>query len=296
MYIYHYIYNEPTPYFKETPVFTPKSTWKPPKGHPNLEVFLSQIEKELFGLAETSLDHSNFSKEEWQAVRALANDRSIVIKKADKCSCVVIWDRNDYIAEAEKQLSDENIYKDINFKDKILQELADNSNTLFRNLKTKGSITEKELKYFTIEFKKATNLGKLYLLPKIHKHLENVPGRPVISNCGTPPEKVSEFLDSQLKSAMQSSRSYIKDSGDFIKKIKNIGPIPKDSILVTADIVGLYPSIPHEAGLKALAEALNSRTNKNVSTEDLIKMAKFVLKNNYFEFNGKVKEQISEKQ
>ena len=125
---------------------------------------------------------------------------------------------------------DENSYKDINFKNKILQELADKSNKLFKSLKTKGSITEKELKYFTTEFKKATNLGKLYLLPKIHKRLENVPGRPVISNCGTHTEKVLEFLDSQLKPVMQSSRSYIKDSGDFIKKIKNIGTIPKNSI------------------------------------------------------------------
>ena len=71
-----------------------------------------------------------------------------------------------------------------------MQELADNSNKLFKSLKMKGSITEKELKYFTIEFKKATNLGKLYLLSKIHKRLENVPGTPVISNCGTPLEKV----------------------------------------------------------------------------------------------------------
>ena len=94
--------NEPTPYFKETPVFAPKSTWKPPKGYPNLEVFLSQIAKELFELAETSFSYSNFSKEEWQAIRALANDRSKVIKKADKGSCVVVWDWNDYIAEAEK--------------------------------------------------------------------------------------------------------------------------------------------------------------------------------------------------
>ena len=193
-------------------------------------------------------------------MRVLANDRSIVIKKADKGSCVVVWDRNDYIAE--KQLSDENIYKDVNFKDKILQELADNSNKLFKNLKTKGSITEKELRYFTIEFKKATNLGKLYLLPKNHKRLENVPGRPVISNCGTPTEKVSEILDSQLKPVMQSSRSYIKYSGDFIKKIKNISTIHKDFILFTADVVRLYPSIPHEAGLKALEKALNNRTNK----------------------------------
>ena len=37
--------NEPTTYFKEMPVFVPKSTWKPLKAHPNLEVSLSQIEK-----------------------------------------------------------------------------------------------------------------------------------------------------------------------------------------------------------------------------------------------------------
>ena len=42
----------------------------------------------------------------------------------------------------------------------------------------KGHITEKEFKYFSYEFKKSCNLGKLYLLPKIHKSLENVPGRP----------------------------------------------------------------------------------------------------------------------
>ena len=134
--------------------------------------------------------------------------------------------------------------------------MADSTNKLFQNFKRKGSITEKELKYFTIDFKKATNLGKLYLLPKIHKRLESVPGRPVICNCGTSTEKVSEFLDSQLKPVMQSSWSYIKDSGDFIKKIKDINNIPKDSILVTADVVWLYPSIPYEAGLEALEKAL----------------------------------------
>ena len=41
---WHFL-NEPTSYFQETPVFAPKSTWKSPKGHPNLEAFLSQIEK-----------------------------------------------------------------------------------------------------------------------------------------------------------------------------------------------------------------------------------------------------------
>ena len=34
--------------FTETPAFTPKSTWHPPKRHACLEVFLNQIEKEIF--------------------------------------------------------------------------------------------------------------------------------------------------------------------------------------------------------------------------------------------------------
>ena len=35
------------------------------------------------------------TKEEWQAMRNLVEDRSIIIKPADKGSCVVAWDRED---------------------------------------------------------------------------------------------------------------------------------------------------------------------------------------------------------
>ena len=38
-------------------------------------------------------------------MRPLANDRIKVVHKAGKGSCVVTWDRNDYIAEAEQQLT-----------------------------------------------------------------------------------------------------------------------------------------------------------------------------------------------
>ena len=90
---------------------------------------------------------------------------------------------------------------------------------------------------------------------------------------------------------MQNGASYIKDSNDFEYKIRNID-IPNDALLVTADIVGLYPSIPHEAGLSTLREALDKRTCKEIPTENLIKMAEFVLKNN-FEFDTNVYQQIS---
>ena len=105
----------------------------------------------------------------------------------------------------------------------------------------------------------------------------------MISNCGAPTKKASEFPDFHLKSIMQNGASYIKDSNDFKDKIKNID-ILNDAPLVTADFVELYASIPHEAGLSPLREALD---------KNLVKRAEFILKNNFFEFYANVYQQIS---
>ena len=131
------------------------------------------------------------SREEWQAVRSLADERIIVIKKAGKGSCVVVWDRNNYLQEAERQLSNTKVYRDVSNTENILSKLSEASNRMFNSLKRRGFLTEKQMKYFTNNFKKGTNFGKLYLLPKIHKRFHDVPGRPVISNCGSPREKCS---------------------------------------------------------------------------------------------------------
>ena len=46
-------------------------------------------------------------------------------------------------------------------------------------------------------------------------------------------------------------------------------------------------------GLKALKQALDKREQKKIPTEDLLNMAEFVLKSNFFEFNSNIKQQIS---
>jgi len=51
-----------------TQTFAPKSTWKPPIGHPNLEVFLEKTKEDLFKSIKKPLRYSNLCKEEWQAV------------------------------------------------------------------------------------------------------------------------------------------------------------------------------------------------------------------------------------
>ena len=71
------------------------------------------------------------TKEEWDALKGLVDDRSIVIEKADKGSCVVVWCRDDYIKEAENQLKDSTVYKDVSFKETMLSYLVDKSNKFF---------------------------------------------------------------------------------------------------------------------------------------------------------------------
>ena len=73
----------------------------------------------------------------------------------------------------------------------------------------------------------------------------------MISNCGTPTEKVSEFLDNHLQPIMRKGFLILRIL--LILLIKDIN----NAILVTADDVTAYPSIPHDVGLKALREVLD---------------------------------------
>ena len=70
---------------------------------------------------------------------------------------------------------------------------------------------------------------------------------------------------------MKKKRSYIKDSGDFIKKFKKIKEVANDAIMVTADVFGLYPIIHHDFGLEALRKTLDERVNKKMVLWTLLK-------------------------
>ena len=41
------------------------------------------------------------------------DDPSIIIKKADKGSALVVWDREDYLREANSQLTDQDVYREV---------------------------------------------------------------------------------------------------------------------------------------------------------------------------------------
>ena len=56
-----------------------------------------------------------------------------------------------------------------------------------------------------------------------------------------------QFLDYHLQAIMKRVRSYVKDTQDFLQKLNHLGKVLSNAILVTADVVGPYPSIPYDA-------------------------------------------------
>ena len=151
-------------------------------------------------------------------------------------------------------------------------------------IRQRGDIQKETLEYFLVP---EPRIGRFYLLPKVHKRLHCVPGRPVISNCGFYTENISAFLDHHLQPLSKCVQSYIKDTNDFLCKLRGLKDLPSDFLLCTVDVVGLYPNIPHEDGLCALRNVLEKRKHIEVSTDTLVELAECVLKNNIFEHDGR---------
>ena len=93
--------------------FKPKSTFNPRNKDAAIEIYLSSLEEKLMNIEIPQSKYNNLTREERSALYNLKNDKNIVIKSADKGSAVVVWDRDDYIKEAEEQLGDKDIYEKV---------------------------------------------------------------------------------------------------------------------------------------------------------------------------------------
>ena len=232
---------------------------------------------------EQGQNYPNLTKKEREAMKELMNDCDIIIKPAGKGSGIVIWDTQDYLRECENQLTDMNVYEKVEgdpvtATNKKIRKILD-------NMIRKKEIDEKLADYLYI---KRRQLGRFYLLPKIHKRTASVPGKPVISNNSTATENISAFLDFHLKPLVTKVPHILEDTRDFPTRITEIKDLLEDSLLVSFDVVGLCPHIPHEEGIEIMEELLNQREIKDISTKSLCDLATTILKNNFFEISEKV--------
>ena len=263
------------------------SMWRPPEDEidPFITQELEDLQTKLNDIKLSNKANKNsYTKNEIKYLKKLKENKSIIIKPVDKGSSIIIQNRQDYLKEAHRQLSNPLHYK------KIEQPISLNDheeiNELLLKLKNLKYITKKEFTF--LQPNPDGRPRKIYFTPKIHKNpsswpLPNIPpARPIVSDVGSDTYNLSQLIDYYLAPFSNRHDSYIKDTPDFLDKIR-MKKIPKDSYLISLDVESLYTNINIQDGIKAIRATVAKYPQFDRPDDILIKLLEISLKNNDFQ-------------
>lgn len=288
------------PYVKNDRMFTDPSTWVPEDEDlsPAAEQLIARIQE----TTETILHdypiknnayyfrnkQENITRTQRRCITSLSKNKDIIIKPADKGGMVCVLNKKSYITEAERQLNDTKYYSPI--ETPLKEQTIPKINNVLERLLEENYIDNMQFNYLSA--KSTDNDRKFYLLPKIHKPkdkwtLPDMPqGRPIVGDCGTESRRISDYIDSFLKPMANKHPTYIKDTYDFIKKIKN-RKINNNHILVTGDITSLYTNMNIERTILKVKEFFSRYPDRKRPDKELLELLEIAMKNNDFSFCNK---------
>ena len=255
--------------------------WKPPTSrYPELELFLANVRRDLINPENIRQARDNLSKRERVALKELRNDSNVVIRIQDKGSRFVLIDGKEYEEKMFGQLNNQLHYKTLQ-SDPTSKHLASVDSWCSKWL-GKGEISPEVAKWvLNKEAKPGVAFGNI----KTHK--AGNPLRLITSCCGTAIENLSAFTEFYLQPLARNLPSFIKDTTDLLNKIEDLnksGPFPTGTLLVSWDVVSMFPNIDNKLGLTAVRKALNARVNKFPSTTCILEAVKICLKSNHSVF------------
>ena len=270
--------------------FLPQSDWTPTLDKLPREVRLLE-EKDMrdFGRrVRTQRDRPNLSEGEVTALKELANNKKIVIKKADKGSVVVVLGRDQYVSEARRQLDNQTYYRKLDKP--IFPETIPMVHNIIDGLHRDKFLTKKQKQFLKGEVQPRQRL--FYILPKIHKDPEGwippfevPPGRPIVSDCSSETSRTAEYIDYFLNPLSTKHNSYIKDTYHFIGIVKTLR-VPPDSLFFTIDIDSLYTNIDTGAGLEAVRKIFRDYPDARRPDDGLLQLLEINLTRNDFAFDS----------
>ena len=120
-----------------------------------------------------------------------------------------------------------------------------------RKVKQQGHIDDMTAKWLSLT-PNPPRIPIFYTLTKIHKPIPV--GRPIISWCDGPTERMSAFIDRLIQSISQKQDWYVKDNTDFLNFIES-AKLPKNTFLVSIGVTSLYTNLPHEGGVNTVCYA-----------------------------------------
>ena len=230
---------------------------------------------------------SNLSRDELASIRSLKENRDIVIKPADKGGATVIMDREAYLKEAYRQLNNDKYYVRLNKP--IYHRNASSISNVLNNMNCEGFITDEQLEY--LSGPNDYRPRNIYFLPKIHKEKGKWPwpdmpeARPICSDFHSETHRISSYIDSFLNPLACEHASYIKNSFEFVNKIRGI-KFDKNWLLVTGDVSSLYTNMHHGRTINCVKETFERHPVSGRPSDYILELLDLILKNNDFVFNN----------
>ena len=268
--------NEPHP-------FHVKSNWIPPvQKSVALESYLEEVKVQLAEIQLTK-PRDNLLNTERKALKTLRENPNINLKKADKGTRTVVLNTVDKIREGQIQLDNLEHYKPL--ERPMVVETSLRVQQLVTELHKQNYIDDMTNKWLC-QTPNPPRTPVFYTLTKIHK--PTPVGRPIISGCDGPTERLSAFVDKLLQPIAREQESYLKDSTDFINFIEKTR-VPKNAILVSMDVTSLYTNIPQEEGIETVCDAYASfyEGESPIPAQYLKRALELILQENSFQFTGK---------
>ena len=207
-------------------------TFNPRNKDAAIEIYLSSLEEKLMSIEIPQNKYNNLTREEWTALYDLKNDKNIIIKSVDKGSAVVVWDREDYIKEAEKKLGDKDVCEEVcNDAEPLISTIHKAIEKIWK----RGDLDADTMKYFWLKTQSlhAFTYSRKYMNAYMMFQVDPLFQTAIII------WKTSSFLDFHLQPLARGVKSYIKDTNHILKKLCSLPNLPDDIILCTIDVVGL---------------------------------------------------------
>ena len=212
-----------------------------------------------------------------------------VLRKTDKSKVFHLGRLEDYQKRSDEYMDKTKAYHCLGDQNP-LPDLIKRTNQYLLQLRLAKWITQKQYEQLCVNPTKV-ELAHLYYLPKSHK--PGTPLRPIISGIKYPTMKISQFLDSLLRPLFdQMSIQTTVDCGfELIRLLEKWSEtnFKKETVLGTIDVADLYTMIPQIEGVLALRKMfdyLNIKQIDGLKVEIIIRLARFVMVNNYFKYNG----------
>ena len=268
---------------KEAHPYHVKSTWNPPlQPSVALETYLEEVKVQL---AETKLTKpkNNLQSAERKALVALKRNHEINLKKADKGTTTVVMNIQDKINEGQIQLDNIEHYRPL--EKPMIKETNRRVKQLISELH-RGNHIDDMTQRWLCQTPSTPRTPTFYTLTKIHKPIPV--GRPIISGCEGPTERLSSFVDKLLQPIAKQQVSYLKDTMDFINFIERT-KVPTGAFLVSMDVTNLYTNIPQEEGIQTICKAYDAfyKNKPPIPTNLLERALRLILTENSFQFKGK---------